>query len=163
MAKERCKDIVGKDVVLIREITTRGGIIFDVGEVMRCYGTHRGMFHLEAIHKCDRCARRSRPNIRHVERSAFKVLRDPRERGFKLIHSIENVDRRAGAPTVREVFDRRYRFDFRSWESLRAEKRDQGDGSTYEGPAVRRKDGVEVLVVADFFFGSEERLWERER
>lgn len=44
--KERCKDLVGKRVRLKRQITTRGGTVFHVGEELVVAATWRGRFTL---------------------------------------------------------------------------------------------------------------------
>lgn len=45
-AKIKCRDIVGRDVVLTREITTRGGDTHPAGSVFSVSSTWRGRFSL---------------------------------------------------------------------------------------------------------------------
>lgn len=69
------RDWIGRHVRLTRQIETRGGIIFDVGEVLRVEGYYRGLS-LEAIHTCSHCTRRSRQTISRVPLHDVDLLPD---------------------------------------------------------------------------------------
>ncbi len=47
MSREQCRDVVGRHVRLLRDISTRGGETFKAGRIMVCYGTYRGRFTLQ--------------------------------------------------------------------------------------------------------------------
>lgn len=74
--RERCKDIVGKKVRLLRDMETRGGATFAAGTVMTCQGTYHGLFHLADLEwqPPEDATSWSRPCIRKVDRRSFEVL-----------------------------------------------------------------------------------------
>lgn len=63
--KKRCKDLLGKRVVLLRDITTNGGTVFIRGIVMVVTGTWRGRYSLEAVG--------TRASVRGIRPSNFKI------------------------------------------------------------------------------------------
>ena len=63
----RCRDIVGRQVRLVRPIETRGGTQFAVGTELHCTGTHHGRFMLQSVNG-------PAASVRHVERRDFELL-----------------------------------------------------------------------------------------
>lgn len=66
MAAERCKDLIGRLVVLTRDVKT-GRDQFFKGEVFRIYSTWRGSFSMA-------CAKGSGRGIRLLGRKCFEVI-----------------------------------------------------------------------------------------
>lgn len=66
---QRCKDLVGKDVVLTRDVTTRGGTTHKAGSAFQVSQTWRGRF---SLRRDDRPGF-SPTQILHLERNAFRL------------------------------------------------------------------------------------------
>ena len=73
MKKPLCRDIVGHQVRLLRDISTRGGAKFPKGTVMNATGHWRGRFDLQ-IPDADWPAFPDGRHISKVDRSSFEVL-----------------------------------------------------------------------------------------
>lgn len=67
---ERCKDLVGKKVRLVEELSTVGGNVFTKGTEMRVSSTYRGRYGLCSLHDGDP----SRTDISQVSRRKFQVI-----------------------------------------------------------------------------------------
>ena len=59
------RDWIGRKVRLKRQIETRGGIIFKVGEVLEVDSYYRGL-ELKAIHVCEHCNRGYRATVSRI-------------------------------------------------------------------------------------------------
>lgn len=67
------RDWEGRYVNLNREIMTRGGIIFEKGEVMKVTRNYRGL-HLEAIKTCKHCSRRRKETVTEIPEYSVTLL-----------------------------------------------------------------------------------------
>lgn len=73
--KERCCDLVGKQVRLLTRLINSGGGIFPIGQVMTIAKTHRGSYSL------DREDARGHPHCRvsRVHRASFVVIKEEKK------------------------------------------------------------------------------------
>lgn len=71
---KRLRDWIGREVVLLHRIETRGGNIYDVGERMRVRSTWRGMFALDVIDPRDD----GRGLVRQVPARWVKLVKEPK-------------------------------------------------------------------------------------
>mgnify|MGYP001574960450 CR=1 FL=1 len=69
--RELCRDVVGRRVRLLKELTTRGSTIYPAGTVMTCDGTWRGMFDLRSD---DRVRGHVWRGVMKVRRQAFEIV-----------------------------------------------------------------------------------------
>ena len=67
------RDWIGRQVHLKRQIETRGGIIFNEGEVMNVAAYYQGLT-LEAISTCQHCRRRSRQIVTRISINEVELL-----------------------------------------------------------------------------------------
>jgi len=67
------RDWVGRYVRLLYQMETKGGAIFEEGEVMKVNDNHGGLT-LEAIRVCSGCKRRYRHHIRRVRMADVYLL-----------------------------------------------------------------------------------------
>ncbi len=76
--KMRDKDFIGRDVILLRDVTTNGGQRFAKGTRMRVYGAWRGHFHLDSVTPKGRIRirRGCSVGVRHISRSSFMLAHD---------------------------------------------------------------------------------------
>lgn len=72
--KERCKDLVGKRVRLLRPVKTLGGDFFPEGHVMEVAGTWRGRFELNDLVVTIGHGWSCRKGVRRMNRNAFEVV-----------------------------------------------------------------------------------------
>lgn len=73
MKKMLKREWVGRYVRLKAETRTRGGAIFDAGEVMRVHRNYKGL-HLDAITVCEHCGRRHQHFITGVDERKVVLL-----------------------------------------------------------------------------------------
>lgn len=73
MKLKRKRDWVGRHVRLLRETRTKGGAVFEAGEVMLVTRNFGGL-QLEAVIKCKYCARRHLHRVVKIPEAAVSLL-----------------------------------------------------------------------------------------
>jgi hypothetical protein len=69
MARERCRDLIGKKVLLLRDIRTMGGHFFEKGRTMIVSSTYRGRYGLRALG-----TDANQTNVKNVSKGSFEVI-----------------------------------------------------------------------------------------
>lgn len=67
------RDWVGRRVRLLRQVVTKGGVIFEAGEVMVVTRSFGGL-HLEAVALCRHCGRGRRESVKGIHENAVELL-----------------------------------------------------------------------------------------
>lgn len=72
---ERCRDLVGRRVRLLHDVTTRGGTTYEAARIMIVTNTWRGMFDLEVTPREELMAARGQwRGVMKVCRRDFEVV-----------------------------------------------------------------------------------------
>lgn len=68
------KDYVGRKARIVRRTESKGGTIFDIGEVVEITNTYRGKFDIRREDFCDKCPCRGWKSMSHVPLRDFELL-----------------------------------------------------------------------------------------